>query len=96
MTAGDWFGKMKTNNMGKEEIKKQIQAGLSSTPLGQNVKRLSLFGSRLNGGYREDSDVDLLVDFNPTAKIGFFEFVKIQKILENFLKKNVDLVTPLL
>ena len=31
------------------------------------IRRLSLFGSTLNGAHRPDSDVDLLVEFEPGA-----------------------------
>lgn len=32
------------------------------------IRKLSVFGSRLKGTAREDSDVDLLVEFEPGAK----------------------------
>jgi predicted nucleotidyltransferase len=35
------------------------------------VKELSVFGSAARGELRPDSDVDLLVEFEPGAKVGF-------------------------
>ena len=54
------------------------------------VTRSSLFGSFVRGENREDSDIDILVDF-PRGK-GLFEFVGLQFQLEDALKKKVDLV----
>jgi hypothetical protein len=54
------------------------------------VTRSSLFGSCVRGENREDSDIDMLVDF-PRGK-GLFEFVGLQFQLEDALKKKVDLV----
>lgn len=56
------------------------------------VGRLSLFGSFARGEGRDDSDVDLLVEFN--RPIGLFEFVRLQRRLAEILGHPVDLVTP--
>ena len=42
-----------------EEIKKVI----AKIAPEYNLKRVTLFGSRANGNFREDSDIDLIVDF---------------------------------
>ncbi|PIV47235.1 nucleotidyltransferase [bacterium (Candidatus Gribaldobacteria) CG02_land_8_20_14_3_00_41_15] len=80
--------------MSKEELKKQIQADIREVPFIESIKRLSLFGSHLNGQARQDSDIDLLIEFEPTANIGFFELARIQRALESFLGRVVDLLTP--
>lgn len=54
------------------------------------IKRSSLFGSYVRGEQREDSDVDLLVDF-PKGK-SLFDFVKVKIQLEDAFGKRVDLV----
>jgi len=56
------------------------------------VARLSLFGSFVRDEGREDSDVDLLVEFG--RPIGLFEFVRLQRQLGELLGHRVDLVTP--
>lgn len=53
------------------------------------VTRSSIFGSYVRGEAKEDSDVDILVDF-PRGK-GLFEFVGLQQKLEEVLGKKVDL-----
>ena len=56
------------------------------------VVRLSLFGSFARGEAGEDSDVDLLVEFN--RPVGLFEFVLLQRQLADIVGHRVDLVTP--
>jgi uncharacterized protein len=55
------------------------------------VKRLALFGSFARGTAREDSDVDLLVDFegSPTPQ----RYFGVQFYLEDLLGRAIDLVT---
>ena len=54
------------------------------------VTRSGLFGSYVRGDNKEESDIDILVDF-PRGK-GLFEFVGLQLKLEDVLEKKVDLV----
>lgn len=56
------------------------------------VARLSLFGSFARDEGRDDSDVDLLVEFN--RPVGLFEFVRLQRQLAEVVGHPVDLVTP--
>jgi predicted nucleotidyltransferase len=54
--------------------------------------RLSLFGSTLKGAARPDSDVDLLVEFEPHAKPGLIGIAKIEFELSSLLNgRKVDL-----
>ncbi len=79
--------------MVKADIKKIINSGIEQLPNKEQIKNLSLFGSYAQGNANKESDVDLLVEFKPNSKIGFFELVNMQNILEKILKRNVDLVT---
>jgi hypothetical protein len=56
------------------------------------VRRLSLFGSTARDEASQESDLDLLVDFEvgPT----FDSFMGLKLYLEDHLGKKVDLVTP--
>jgi len=56
------------------------------------VARLSLFGSFARDEARQDSDVDLLVEFS--RPIGLFRFARLQRELGEQLGRHVDLVTP--
>lgn len=80
--------------MEKKELKAKIAEAISNDPEKNNIEKASLFGSYLRGEEKNDSDVDLLVEFKPTAKIGFFEFVRLQRRLGDFIGKKVDLLTP--
>lgn len=57
------------------------------------VASLAVFGSVARDEAGPDSDVDLLVDFQPSAQIGLFRFQEIQEYLEAVLGVHVDLVT---
>lgn len=58
------------------------------------IRRLSLFGSTLKGAAREDSDVDLLIEFEPDAKPGLIGMAKIELELSSLLNgRKVDLRT---
>jgi uncharacterized protein len=59
------------------------------------VAYLGLFGSLARGEAREDSDVDLLIKFDPSAKTGLFELDRLQRELEMRFGRKVDLVTKL-
>ena len=55
------------------------------------VAHLSLFGSFARDEGREDSDVDVLVEFR--RPIGMFEFVRLQRELGARIGRKVELVT---
>ena len=59
-----------------------------------HVQRLSLFGSRLKGTHQPDSDVDLLVEFEPGHAPSMFGLVRMEAQLGDMLGKTVDLRTP--
>jgi predicted nucleotidyltransferase len=56
------------------------------------VRRLALFGSVLRNEARHDSDVDVLVEFEPAEKT-FDRFVELAELLEKALQHPVELVT---
>ncbi len=58
------------------------------------IRRLSLFGSTLKGSNRPDSDVDLLVEFQPEAKPSLLTMARIDIELSSLLGgRKVDLRT---
>lgn len=58
------------------------------------IKDIRLFGSLARGEARAESDVDLLVEFDPSAHIGIFEFSRLRRDLSELLGCEVDLATP--
>ena len=60
-----------------------------------HITRLSLFGSVLHDSFRPDSDIDVLVEFDPQHVPGF-AYIRIQDELSGlFGGRKVDLNTPL-
>ena len=60
----------------------------------RRIRRLSLFGSTLKGAAQTDSDVDLLVEFEPQAKPGLIGMAGIELELSSLLNgRKVDLRT---
>jgi uncharacterized protein len=61
----------------------------------QHIRRLSLFGSSLRGTARPDSDIDLLVEFEPGREPGLLGLAAMEAELTALLGgKKVDLRTP--
>ena len=59
------------------------------------VRRLSLFGSTLKGTARPDSDIDLLVEFEPGSRTTLLDMAQIEIELSQLLGgRKVDLRTP--
>ncbi|GBC95943.1 hypothetical protein HRbin16_01743 [bacterium HR16] len=56
------------------------------------IRKLSLFGSVLREDFRPDSDVDVLVEFDPEAKVGFVALSRMQRELSAILQRQVDIV----
>ena len=56
------------------------------------VRELALFGSMLRQEHRPESDVDLLVSFQPSARVTFLTLARMQRELEALLGRPVDLV----
>jgi predicted nucleotidyltransferase len=77
-----------------ENIREKIKKAVEKNPYKKDIRRVSLFGSELHGTAKEGSDVDLLVEFMPGAKISFFKLDDIEESFEKELGRNVDLVTP--
>lgn len=57
------------------------------------IRQLALFGSVLGEDFRPDSDIDLLVTFEPGASRSLFNHVAMQDELTNILGRKVDLVS---
>lgn len=58
-----------------------------------HIRRLALFGSAVHGDFQPDSDVDVLVEFEPGHVPGL-EFFAMETELSQLLGRKVDLNTP--
>ena len=57
------------------------------------VKKVYLFGSYARNEETPESDVDILVDIDPEARVGGFQFGGMLEDLKDILFKDVDLLT---
>ena len=57
------------------------------------VRELSLFGSAARGEMRPESDIDLLVEFLPGAKVDLVEYSGLMLDLSKLIGRKVDLVS---
>lgn len=58
-----------------------------------HIVELALFGSILRDDFRPDSDIDMLVTFDPHSKISLMGFIGLEAELEDLLHRKVDLVS---
>ena len=70
------------------EMIHKLQDCLASLP----IEKAWLFGSYSRGEEKPDSDIDLLVRFDPEARISLFKYASIILTLEAAMGKDVDLV----
>lgn len=57
------------------------------------VKELSLFGSAARGEMSPESDIDIMVEFEPGVRIGLVKFESLIDELQSIAGRKVDLVT---
>ena len=61
----------------------------------RGIRRLAVFGSALRADFRPDSDVDLLVEFDPDRIPGLLGIARMERELSALLGgRKVDLRTP--
>lgn len=75
----------------KEEVLERL-TGHESELRSLGVKRLGLFGSFVRNEPAPESDVDILLQFEPGQK-SFDCFMRIAFLLEDLLQRRVELVT---
>jgi predicted nucleotidyltransferase len=59
-----------------------------------HIRKLSFFGSFLREDFRPDSDLDILVEFEPGQIVGFLKLAGMEMELSEFFNHKVDLRTP--
>ena len=78
--------------MAKIEIDRRALANFCRT---NKIGKMALFGSVLRDDFGPDSDVDLLVIFEPGAMVGLFDISRMELELSSlFGGRKVDLRTP--
>jgi predicted nucleotidyltransferase len=98
----DWVGRQRRNtcnariwyNEGmtqREQVIQLLQAHRQELAAIYGVRSLALFGSLARNEATEQSDVDLVVEFD--RAVGYFGLVALQEHLANLLHRSVDLGT---
>ncbi len=59
----------------------------------RHIRRLALFGSVLGERFRDDSDVDVLVEFEPGQTVGLIRLAGMERELSEILGRKADLRT---
>jgi hypothetical protein len=76
-----------------------VQISVSSDELAglcrrYSIRRLSLFGSVLRDDFSEESDVDVLVEFEPGTKVTFFSLARVEDALSTLFARRADVHVP--
>jgi len=70
------------------------QASVSEFCRTHHIQRLAFFGSVLRDDFRPDSDVDVLVEFEPGYKLGLFDLIRMQQEFSGLIGREADFRTP--
>lgn len=58
------------------------------------IRKLAFFGSVLRDDFNPESDVDILVEFEPGARIGMIQLARLELELSEIIGYKIDLNTP--
>jgi uncharacterized protein len=75
-----------------QDIQTTLRQHLPQVQQQYRIRQLGIFGSFVRGEQTENSDIDLLVEFDPNARFGLLTFCQLENDLSELLKRKVDLV----
>ena len=58
----------------------------------RGVRHAAVFGSRARGDNRPDSDTDIMIEIEPDAPVGVYEYVGIKEYIASLFDGPVDVV----
>jgi predicted nucleotidyltransferase len=59
---------------------------------GRGVSHAAMFGSRARGDHRPDSDIDIMVEIDPGAHIGLWDYAGLKDYIAGLFPSSVDVV----
>jgi predicted nucleotidyltransferase len=77
--------------MNREEIIARLREN-ESTLRQRGVAHAALFGSRARGDQNPDSDTDIMIEFDPAARITVFDYAALKEAIAAMLGGDVDVV----
>jgi predicted nucleotidyltransferase len=77
-----------TNRQGAIEILQDHAEALRA----RGVTHAALFGSVARGEGRSDSDLDIMIELDPAAKLDLFDYAAIRAYIETLFPGRVDVV----
>jgi len=75
--------------MTKHEIKNIIKNVLEKN----DIKKASLFGSYASNKFTDESDIDILIEFNNNNNKSLLDLIGIKQEIEEKINKTIDLLT---
>ena len=75
-----------------EIIKQTLSQNLTRLKQQYQITQLGIFGSYVRGEATKNSDLDILVEFEPQVEFGLITFCELENYLSEILSLKVDLV----
>jgi len=75
-----------------DKIRQILEQHKSELKERYGVKEIGVFGSYVRGEQKEESDIDILVTFEPDVKMDLIKFIELEMYLSELLGAKVDLV----
>ena len=77
--------------MNRDEIIARLREN-EATLRKRGVAHAALFGSRARGDQRSDSDTDIMIEFEPAARITVFDYAGLKDYIADLFDGRVDVV----
>jgi predicted nucleotidyltransferase len=77
--------------MNSEAIIARLQENASALRA-RGVSHAALFGSRARGDHRPDSDIDIMLEFDPAAHVTLFNYAGVKAYVAGLFEGPVDVV----